>query len=674
MEEERKMKKTINIFYAICVLGAMIFASCASDDLTDCGCYDQDKLSLQISVPKSKVVTRATEPGVGNENSINSLKLFFFEGETQKYSADVTTPLTEATDILQAIEADKQNLFEGNVDYVVYAVANLTDDLSGKTLTQFKEHIITKAIGSTTDGDFVMWAKVTPPAKLKLKSADNRIGTFEMKRAAVKVRMKLTAFNLSGYSAGQPTIVLKNVTNKTYLEKADVPAGTNFTNTTEVNLAFGATSDPFYSYPNFWESNPDNATFIYLKVPLTKVGQTTTKDYFYKVPLNGDNKSILANHLYEVTVTVNKLGSLDPETPQPIDAFFSVKDWADKDLSSEIKAAHYLIVAETYAEMKNINLYHIDYRTSDPVQITNVKGQFIYVNNTTGNEVTENTTGDQIPHVTLVEGNKIKIDSKIPVNYIPKKITFTVKHITDTGIDPVNVTVWQYPATFITNTTGTASSLRPTGQFGYGEDHLKNKAIYRITSLIPNLSNFPEPISNYVIGYPTVSTKEFYQGNNTVRFTDNYLTADNEETANMISPNFELASQLGASTVMPYVENNGYSRWQAIYYYFYWGNLRFTYTEQDGKPYGATFNCAKYTETRKENGVDVVLDDWRLPTRAEIQLIDQMQKQGTAVKNIMTGKYYWSGRSNAAILITLPGANDGTPSSAFVRCVRDVKE
>ncbi|WP_333616695.1 hypothetical protein, partial [Bacteroides pyogenes] len=45
----------------------------------------------------------------------------------------------------------------------------------------------------------------------------------------------------------------------------------------------------------------------------------------------------------------------------------------------------------------------------------------------------------------------------------------------------------------------------------------------------------------------------------------------------------------------------------------------------------------------------------------------------TAVTRIMTGKYYWSGLSSGAIMITLPGASDGTISNAYVRCVRDIK-
>lgn len=655
------MKNTRYMFYTLCAgIALSLLASC-SDRLDDCNCSDTaGNLALRVTVPQPKVMTRATEPGVGNENAINSLKLYFFEGETMKYNTSVATPVALETDILLPVDAGHTSLFQGAVAYTVYAVANLSDDLSGKTLTQFKETVVNKTIGSTTSGDFVMVASVIPAANLKLGSADNRIGWFELKREAVKIRMKLAAFNVTGLTAGQPTIQLKNKTDRGYIDKEELPADAVLSDETAVNLNFGDTSDPMYGYPNFWTED-NQGTYIHLTVPITKAGET--KNHHYRVPVNGDNREIKANHLYDITVTVNRLGSLDPATPAPIDAFFSVKDWSENAVSADIKTAHYLQVAETYVEMKNITDYRIDYSTSDPVEIVNVKGEFIYVSNQTGQPVTAPATGDQVPTVTLEAGNKIKIHSKVPVNYIPKKITFTVRHTTATGIDPVPVTVWQYPPTFITHTTGIASSWRPSGQFGPGESHLKNKSIYRITNLVP--SDLP---SGAVLGFPPTTQATFHDRTGPswsysypVEHTD-HITADSEETANMISPNFEMASQLGAT--------------QRMGYKTYWNNTEYLryYDTNQGNRY-ALHTCALYTETRVENGVSVVLSDWRLPTRAEIQLIDRMQAEGTAVTEILKGRYYWSGLSDEAIEITHITPNSGaTKYNAHVRCVRDVKQ
>ena len=132
-----------------------------------------------------------------------------------------------------------------------------------------------------------------------------------------------------------------------------------------------------------------------------------------------------------------------------------------------------------------------------------------------------------------------------------------------------------------------------------------------------------------------------------------YTTKRDAETAQMVSPSFELASQLGATPSMPYDQ-----------------------TQEDHTMYDkktALCNCATYTETRIVNGKEVILDDWRLPTVAEIKLIDQLQNDpNSAVQSIMTGRYYWSAKDNAAI--RLQGGSEGSTSDAYTRCVRDVKE
>ena len=133
----------------------------------------------------------------------------------------------------------------------------------------------------------------------------------------------------------------------------------------------------------------------------------------------------------------------------------------------------------------------------------------------------------------------------------------------------------------------------------------------------------------------------------------------------MVSPSFELASQLGATSAWPY--NKTFSNGRNRYYNedYTWGG----YLEVNT----ALCNCATYTETRIVNGVEVPLDDWRLPTEAEIRLIDQLQNDpNSAVKSIMTGRYYWSAKSDAAI--ELQGGSEGSPTKAYTRCVRDVKE
>lgn len=75
------------------------------------------------------------------------------------------------------------------------------------------------------------------------------------------------------------------------------------------------------------------------------------------------------------------------------------------------------------------------------------------------------------------------------------------------------------------------------------------------------------------------------------------------------------------------------------------------------------------------NGVTKRLDDWRLPTEAEIRLVDQLQTDPqSAVKSIMTGKYYWDAYNGNGAHEMIGGSDGSQYNGAYIRCVRDVKE
>ena len=259
-------------------------------------------------------------------------------------------------------------------------------------------------------------------------------------------------------------------------------------------------------------------------------------------------------------------------------------------------------------------------------------------------------------------GNHIQIESRIPINNVPKKIRFKVSN----GITELDkeVTVYQYPSHFITHTNGAKSSRRPNGRLA---DGLNNKAIYRIT--------VQNPPKDMILGFPPRETTDFWPGYwngsrwvlNGGNKTSKLTTKRDAETAQMVSPSFELASQLGATERWPYLEY-GWTEGGS------WFNPTWSRTNKIGAfEETALCDCALYTETRIVDGQEVTLDDWRLPTEAEIRLIDQLQNDpNSAVKSIMTGRYYWSAKSDAAI--ELQGGSEGTPTKAYTRCVRDVKD
>ena len=135
--------------------------------------------------------------------------------------------------------------------------------------------------------------------------------------------------------------------------------------------------------------------------------------------------------------------------------------------------------------------------------------------------------------------------------------------------------------------------------------------------------------NNAVLGYPLRDA-----GNETI---------DTEENNRRISPRVMLASQFGVTTSDSYLNSR---------------NKCSTYVERD-ETTGETYS------------------DWRMPTLAEVYLIDVLQNiKAAEVKKILEGSWYWSARASATVQFMDPrvgGGNGFNPLRSSVRCVRDVK-
>lgn len=155
--------------------------------------------------------------------------------------------------------------------------------------------------------------------------------------------------------------------------------------------------------------------------------------------------------------------------------------------------------------------------------------------------------------------------------------------------------------------------MNPNGNLSGGLD---NKSMYIVTSISSG--------EDVVVGFPPLD--------------ENGYTVDSEEVSNMLSPRFQMASQLGA-----------------------------TYTQNYAS---AKRQCKKYWEVH--NGVRY--DDWRLPTEAELRLVDKMQNiDGAVVTSILTGAYYWDAYYANGAFKTTQEDSFSNSINAFVRCVRDIK-
>lgn len=126
----------------------------------------------------------------------------------------------------------------------------------------------------------------------------------------------------------------------------------------------------------------------------------------------------------------------------------------------------------------------------------------------------------------------------------------------------------------------------------------------------------------------TASSGEYTLG--VPRITDG-KTDPGSDNAQLVSPSFMLASQLGAVMAIQDLE-------------------------------GAAEHCERYVEVAKDG---TVYDDWRLPTQAEIMIIYKYQNDSDAMDEVLAGNRYWS----ASGLVAKPGVN--SPSDRAIRCIRD---
>lgn len=645
------MKRRIDPFISLIAVMLMITSACTSEVTEE---FPVESNSFTIDLLAGKIETRAVGEEQGdkygsfNENKIDELDIFFYEGDVLKWH--VSNPAYDAVSRIATIPvtAEKRALFLNNttVNYDIHVVANNTADISsilegGNNLQELKDLVLqTESFvdngGNTSQPSFVMDG-VTSQI-VNINSPD--LGTVQLKRAASKIRLRVLDVNVPGYvQVGDASVRLVHFTTKSALLEggaAPVLVSDDWKNTSGQSVSTThtdggkTTAAPFYAYENDWSAEKNRETYLELYVPLKKEGENEeVQSYKYRVPvtpsgLTGDEEQYMnklqRNFLYDISVNVKILGSRE-EPPVELEGNYTIIDWETLDILVDITGAHYLVVSERHVVMPNVTTYTLQFNSSIPdvkLVAESLTATYTYVSASTGQPVTENVAGGQMPSVIVqsnVASGNITVSSPIPVNFIPKDIEFKVTNgpLTET------ITIQQLPATYFTVTKGVQSYMIDNGSWGIRyqlPSNLNNPYMYAITSLAP--------AGDLVWGFPPVDSDG--------------RTIDSEEVSNMISPKFEMASQFGASLPKNYIN--------------------------------AQEQCRRYTETA-EGGV--VKTGWRLPTEAEIKYIDDIQNISGGQGLVMTARWYWdSYSSNGAY--RMQGGSDGSSTSAYVRCIRDIKD
>ena len=443
---------------------------------------------------------------------------------------------------------------------------------------------------------------------------------------------------------------------------------------------------------------------------------------------------IKRNTFYELRVKLNAPGAEDFTEPEELeDIQYFTAPWTEKTLNIDGESTvAYLKVNKDKLYMYNIaedntSLY---FSSSSPVT-TEIVSNSVYYYNKYGNKTTLKTYNISASTNANATSGNIKVNSAIPTNNTI--LYFTIKLTNQEGLSEL-IEVKQYPLIYITNSLpwysyrddfyhraneghtftncdkDNDSRNLPT-KYDYAGDYISSvsvKSVDTITGTIIYTYNRDTGDNN---GFFSSKFRSNKSGNNyenkfyyyysykrygreyfelresncetsnlrnyhirvmassdqyTIgrpRIDNNGYTASDEENAKLVSPSFVIASRLGAV----YSTSGGLSNLDLNQKLIVFADHAKNYVEVDD-----------IGDNKNANNV-VVYDNWRLPTKAEIEIIIELQgksgENAAAVDYLLNGAYYMS----ASGPVFNPKNSDGVKETdqskkndVAIRCVRDV--
>lgn len=484
------------------------------------------------------------------------------------------------------------------------------------------------------------------------------------------------------------------------LRTPDLTAGSYFNWATDNTITVTA-----YSYSNFWEDKPlDRETCLVVNIPLREKNDES-KEYsnsYYKIPLS-EAKRLDRNTYYGVTVTVNAPGAANMNKPLTLDDIsYDVRPWTEKviNVGGETDRPKYLTVNTDSVEMINIADDNTTLHFASSADVTVDVDEVYYIDKFGQRQTVRNHGVTAVPTGDLT-GN-IKLHSPVPTNNTIRYIKLTVWNRTDNLSHEVIVA--QYPLEYITNIQSWYSYRDDfkTGNNPPTTYEYKGDRIAGVSLEIENIGSWLKPeyvwagryeyntasdgfwrskvadepkasgmsdISYYYYNRSGRLQEKSAQSDGNARMYHIQLTSSSDEytvgrprmnsegftdagadNAKLVSPSFMIASRLG------FLNTDA-------------GNLPSADTDEE-KLRVFREHCKQYVEVYKDpkTGKKIVLDDWRLPTEAEINIIIKFQgtssQQADAIDYLLNAKYYMS--ASGPVL-----NSKNNTSGTSVRCIRD---
>lgn len=469
-----------------------------------------------------------------------------------------------------------------------------------------------------------------------------------------------------------------------------------------------------YSYSNDWTNDAamENESYLLMRIPVTYQENENTEaetrmNNYYKIPVSGNgNHSLKRNHSYFITATIDGLGGENDETPVTLQpTFFKVQDWVPEEIQiggDGQDHPEYLTLSMDTLRINNASTDNtVLFASSSAIPRSGIRVNRVYIINKFGQEQEVTNHGVTVTTEAGLNG-RVTINSQLPENSL--SVRYIELTIENADGQEQTLVVEQYPLEYVTNTQGWYSyrddfdngSGTPTTYINKGTSPYyigsgnwnENQESWSYISHGTDGFFESKVATNYnsKTGSSTISYYSWYnyifmtgwRESNTVvngsdingldnahmyhvqitstpkdvnyvlglpRLDENGYTVKGDGNGNIVSPSFMIASQLGAAS-------------------------------SDGATSQAMANshCHEYVEvTNRGRGTDnknvVAYHDWRLPTKAEIAMIQVYQKNDpNSIDDILTGDYYWS---SEGVVRTRDGELMPNRNSASLRCIRD---
>lgn len=661
----------------------MAAVSC-QEEIPFTGTPELEDGGIKLTFVCTDQLTKATMPGEDeyNENTLTTIDYFLYpEGET---NADAyikgRVSLQGRTSYNVLVNTSQlSRLFSGAAagsHCDVYAIANypgeVTDfDAASDTLTLRGLALSNHFNSTAVQTNFVMAGatKATVINKNHTKAAE---GTVNLSRAACKITFECSVVDhvdIKNYIYSEGVVVdSTTVTWKPLLTQMGVYLVNGYSNGTvggdpatmeeedlyrynQRSLTDGDsdgyyTCEPFYSFPQSWNSGDEREPFLKLVVPWGYLNNSGVmagqKQFYYKIPCPGLEMN--SNTWYHIKLDVAILGGDDFEAMLEINnGEYYVVEWNTQTIveaDAEIKDARYISSPANEYKMYNTNELEFVISSSHDATLSLASVTYYdFVNNR-----------DTDYRSTALSNNWISYDDDtrtVSINHAlnndftsssfdasPYIFTFDVHHSDDDSYTTGTIVVTQYPAMYI-EAERSNGYVFIDGTSNSSNDNLRvydnrgNNNNYLLGSIAPrsgindsggntnprqytvHVTTLPLD-SDYVIGDPRKGTSTSVE--NLSGLGSSYKPAA-ENTQNVIAPAFKIASSYG-KTIALYYENS-------------------------------VERCAAY----QENGYPA--GRWRLPTLAEIKFLislsekDKIPQLFTVARNSYNGSYYisyyWAG-------------------------------